>query len=149
MQPDAKIGVLLKSKGHQVFSVGPRDTVYHAIATMAQNGIGALLVMESDRLLGILSERDYMRKVILQGRSSKEARVEEIMTSSVITTTPEQSVEDAMRMMTEHRIRHLPVVEGTRVVGVLSIGDLVKWIISAHEATINHLKHYISGGYMS
>jgi len=149
MQPDAKIGVLLKEKGYHVYSVGPRDTVYHAIATMAQNGIGALLVMESDRLLGILSERDYMRKVILQGRSSKEARVEEIMTPDVITTTPLQTVEDAMRMMTEHRIRHLPVVEGTRVVGVLSIGDLVKWIISAHEATINHLKHYISGGYMS
>ena len=149
MQHDAKLGALLGAKGNAIFAIGPRATVYEAVAMMAEKGVGALLVMEDERLLGILSERDYTRKVILQGRHSKETRVEEIMTPRVITTTAEETVEGAMRVMTENRIRHLPVMDGARVTGVLSVGDLVKWVISAQEETIAHLRHYISGGYMS
>lgn len=149
MQNNARIGALLDSKGNAIFSIGPEATVYDAIARMAECGVGALLVMEEGRLLGIISERDYTRKVILQGRSSREALVSEIMTQRVITASPDHTIEDAMRVMTENRIRHLPIMDGSHVVGVVSVGDLVKWIISAHEETIAHLRHYIAGGYMS
>lgn len=148
MQNNAKIGALLDAKGDAVHTISPGATVYDAIAQMADHGVGALLVMEGSHLLGILSERDYTRKVILQGRSSREALVEEIMTQRVLTATPHETVEDAMRTMTENRVRHLPVMDGTRVIGIVSLGDLVKWIISAHEETIAHLRHYIAGGYM-
>jgi CBS domain-containing protein len=147
MKPTEKIGALLRGKGGEVYSIGPSATVYEAIALMADKGVGALLVLDGGRLAGIVSERDYTRKVILKGRSSKEELVHEIMTREVVTCTPEQTVEEAMRLMTEQRIRHLPVVDGDRVAGVVSIGDLVKWTISAQEETIAHLTHYISGRY--
>lgn len=147
MKPTAKIGSLLGAKGGEVYSIGPSATVFEAIALMAEKGVGALLVLDEGRLAGIVSERDYTRKVILKGRSSKEERVDEIMTREVVTCSPEQTIEEAMRLMTERRIRHLPVVDGARVAGVVSIGDLVKWTISAQEETIAHLTNYISGSY--
>jgi CBS domain-containing protein len=114
---------------------------------MSDKGVGALLVMSEGRLRGIISERDYARKVILRDRSSKETEVREIMTGSVITARPENTVEESMRFMTEHRIRHLPVLDGEKVVGIVSIGDLVNWTITAHEETIGHLQDYIEGRY--
>jgi CBS domain-containing protein len=147
MKPTAKIGILLGQKGGAVYSITPDSTVFEAIAMMAEKGVGALLVMEGASLAGILSERDYTRKVILQGRSSKEARVREIMSKDVVTATADDTIEQAMRKMTDRRIRHLPITEGGRVAGVVSIGDLVKWTISAQEETINHLASYISGSY--
>ena len=147
MKPTAKIGSLLGAKGGAIFSIEPNATVFDAIARMAECGVGALLVLDGDRLAGIVSERDYTRKVILKGRSSKEERVEEIMTSDVVSATPEQTVEEAMRLMTNRHIRHLPIIDNGRVVGVVSIGDLVKWTISAQEETIEHLTRYIAGSY--
>jgi CBS domain-containing protein len=147
MKPTAKIGSLLGAKGGEVYSISPSATVFEAIALMAEKGVGALLVMDGGRLAGIVSERDYTRKVILKGRSSREERVDEIMTRDVATCSPEHSVEEAMRLMTDKRIRHLPVVDAAQVVGVVSIGDLVKWTISAQEETIAHLTNYIAGSY--
>ncbi len=142
------IGSVLSSKGRELWSVAPTATVYEAIEKMSEKGVGALLVMSEGRLAGIISERDYARKVILKERSSKQTLVREIMTSSVITVMPGDYVEDCMRTMTENRIRHLPVVDrGGQVVGIVSIGDLVNWIITAHEETIGHLQSYIAGNY--
>jgi CBS domain-containing protein len=138
---------VLSRKGRELWSVAPTATVYEAIEKMSDKGVGALLVMSEGQLAGIISERDYARKVILKERSSKHTLVREIMTSSVITATPGDYVEDCLRTMTENRIRHLPVVDGGRVVGIVSIGDLVNWIISAHEQTIGHLQSYIAGNY--
>ena len=138
---------LLRFKGRQVWSIAPTATVYEAIARMSEKSVGALLVLSEGRLAGIISERDYARKVILKDRSSKETRVREIMTDRVITASPRDTVEDCMRSMTEHRIRHLPVLDGAKVVGIVSIGDLVNWTITAHEATIGHLQGYIEGRY--
>ena len=137
------IGWILKDKGNVIWYVVPDTTVYDAIALMAEKGIGALLVLEQEQLAGIVSERDYARKVILQGRLSKETPVSEIMTSSVITVTPDHTVDECMQIMTENRIRHLPVLIGERVVGVVSIGDLVKAIISFQAHTIEQLHTYI------
>jgi signal-transduction protein with cAMP-binding, CBS, and nucleotidyltransferase domain len=141
------VGMVLKQKGQTIWSLDPEAWVYHAIELMANKHVGALLVISDEKLVGIISERDYARKVILQERSSKQTQVKEIMTSPVIVVRSDHTVEDCMRFMTGHRIRHLPVVENEKVLGVVSIGDLVKWIVSAHEETIHQLEHYIAGRY--
>ncbi len=147
MKPLDTLDSVLRFKGRQVWSIAPNASVYEAIARMSEKSVGALLVLSEGRLAGIISERDYARKVILKDRSSKETRVREIMTDRVITAKPWDTVEECMRSMTEHRIRHLPVLDGERVVGIVSIGDLVNWTITAHEETIGHLQDYIEGKY--
>jgi len=138
------INELLKSKGHDVWSIAPGDIVFNAIKMMADKGVGALMVMDGDKLVGVISERDYARKVILQGRSSKDTPVRDIMTTPVICARPEQTVEAGMALMTEKRIRHLPVVEEGRLVGIVSIGDLVKSILAEKEFLIAQLETYIT-----
>jgi CBS domain-containing protein len=145
MKLSDSVDSILKQKPGNVWSISPDQSVYEAIREMAEKQIGALLVMSQDALVGIISERDYARKVILMGRSSKNTTVKEIMTSRVVCVTPAHTVDECMALMTEHRIRHLPVMKDQKVFGLLSIGDLVKWIISEQEATIRHLEHYITG----
>ena len=138
---------VLKQKGPETWSVDADAFVYDALAMMADKRIGALLVISQGKLVGVISERDYARKVALQGKSSSETHVKEIMTSPVVSVGPEDTVEDCMRIMTDGRVRHLAIVENEKVVGVLSIGDLVKWVISAQQQTIEQLHNYIDGKY--
>ncbi len=136
---------LLEAKGSEVWSIAPDASVFEAIRQMAEKEVGALLVMEGDKLEGILSERDYARSVILKGRSSRETKVSEIMTREVVTGRLDQRIESCLALMTERRIRHLPIVEEGKVVGMISMGDLVKAIIAEQQATIEQLEQYITG----
>jgi CBS domain-containing protein len=137
---------LLKSKPHQaVYTVAPSASVFEAVRLMAEKNVGALLVMEGDQVVGIISERDYARKIDLMSRSSRETRVSEIMTAAVMYVRPDQSTENCMVLMTENRLRHLPVMQGDKLIGLISIGDLVKDIISEQKFIIEQLEHYISG----
>ncbi len=145
MNPNAPVSDILNYKGTQVWSVSPDTTVFDAIQMMAEKNVGALLVTEGEKLVGIISERDYTRKVILKGKSSKQTEVAEILTGQVIQVTPSQTIEECMRLMTDHHIRHLPVLEDDKLVGIVSIGDLVNWIISAQSSTISQLETYITG----
>jgi len=141
------VKAILRQKSSDVWSVAPDASVFDAIEMMSEKQVGALLVISGGKLVGAISERDYARKVILQGKSSKQTAVSEIMATPVISVHSDATVEECMRTMTDNRIRHLPVVDGNTVVGVVSIGDLVKWIISAHEQTIRDLHSYITGRY--
>ena len=147
MQTTGTVSEILQNKTSELWSVEPDATVYDAIHQMAEKNIGALLVMSAGQLRGVVSERDYTRKVALRGKSSRETRVHEIVATPPIAVTPDTTVEECMRLMTAHRVRHLPVLESTRVVGVVSIGDLVNWIISTQSLTIIQLESYISGQY--
>ena len=140
------ISSLLHQKTSALWSVAPDATIFDAIRLMAEKNIGALLVLADDRLAGIFTERDYTRKVALMGKTSKETRVREVIAREMVTVSPDDSVEECMRLMTEKRVRHLPVVEGLAVVGIVSIGDLVNWIISTQNAAIEQMEQYIAGG---
>jgi CBS domain-containing protein len=139
----ATVSALLKHKGQRIFGIPPEAPVLEAIKEMAERGVGALLVMQNDKLLGVVSERDYARKVILKSRSSNETPVSAIMSSPVLTVRGDQTVNECMRIMTEKRVRHLPVLDGERVVGVLSIGDLVRAVLEEQQQTIAALEQYI------
>lgn len=145
MIPTGSINEILEHKGSAVWTVSPDATVFEAIQLMSEKNIGALLVTERDRLIGIMSERDYTRKVALKGKTSKELKVREIISGNVVSVAPAHTIEECMRLMTENRVRHLPVLDGDRITGVVSIGDLVNWIISAQSTTIRQLETYISG----
>ena len=136
---------LLAQKGNDIWSIAPDSSVYDAVKLMADKGIGALLVMEGDRLCGIVSERDYARKVMLKGRSSDKTPVKDIMTAKVLYVGQERSIEECMALMTDKRVRHLPVMEDDRLIGVLSVGDVIKGIISQQEFIIDQLENYIKG----
>ena len=139
------IAQLLDQKGRHIWSIGPDASVYEGIQLMADKGVGALVVMDEGRLAGIISERDYARKVVLKDRSSRETKIAEIMSTQVIYARPDQSAEEGLTMMTEKRVRHLPVMNGEELVGVVSIGDLVKAIIAEQQQMIAQLEQYISG----
>lgn len=138
------LGQLLDAKGHDVWSIGPDATVYEAIERLAEKGVGLLLVLENDKPVGVISERDYARKIILAGKSSRETPVSAIMTRRIVYGRPEQTVHEALTVMTERHFRHLPVIDGDEVLGMLSIGDLVKAVIGDHKFRIDQLEGYIS-----
>lgn len=145
MKTTYPISSVLVNKSSALWSIAPESTVFEAIKLMADKNIGSLLVMSGNKLVGLFTERDYTRKIALQGKTSKETRVSEIIPAKVITVGPDDSVEDCMRLMTENRIRHLPIVENSNVVGIISIGDLVNWIISTQNAHIEQMEQYVSG----
>jgi CBS domain-containing protein len=149
MEKLATVDVLLRQKGDTVYSVSPDTSVFDALKIMRDHNVGALLVMRDDQLLGILSERDYARKIALEGRDSRRTLVSEITTSELYTVTRRTTLQECLNLMSKHHIRHLPVLEEDRVVGLISTGDLVKWIIQAQSATIEQLQSYITGQYPS
>lgn len=139
------VSQLLTSKGHDVWSIAPDTTVLNALQLMADRKIGALLVLDEDKLVGVFSERDYARKVVLKGKSSKDTSVGDVMSSNIVRVVPDQTTELCMSLMTEKRVRHLPVVDGDKVIGVISIGDVVKAVIADREDVIEQLEQYIAG----
>jgi CBS domain-containing protein len=145
MNESGTISELLKSKGSSVWGVTPETTVFDAIQLMAEKNVGALVVTENGQLTGIISERDYTRKVILQGKASKTTQVREILSGHVISVTPKHTVQECLQIMTQNRVRHLPVLDGGKLAGVISIGDLVNWVIDAQRSTIEQLHAYITG----
>ncbi|HEV2046822.1 MAG TPA: CBS domain-containing protein [Chthoniobacterales bacterium] len=147
MDVSGTISAIMSQKSGEIFSVTPDTTVHDAVAMMDEKNVGALLVMKGAKLVGMLSERDYTRKVMLRGKKSADTKVSEIMSSKLTVAHPNEGVEECLRVMTDKRFRHLPVLDGEKVVGVISIGDLVKHVISCQSATIAHLENYISGGY--
>jgi CBS domain-containing protein len=146
MKTSYPISSILHQKPFALWMVSPQTTVFDAIKLMAEKNIGALPVVSGGTLAGIFTERDYTRKIALQGKSSKDTQVWEIISKQVATVTPDETVEECLRLMTEHRIRHLPVVQNRELIGIISIGDLVNWIISAQNATIEQMEQYIAGG---
>ncbi len=149
MEVTGNIGAILNEKPREIFSISPNHTVFEAIQMLDQKNIGALLVMEGDKLVGMFSERDYTRKITLHGKRSRETKVSEVMTTDVKLTHPNECVDACLRLMTDKRVRHLPVMENDKVIGLISIGDLVKHVIASQSAAIAHLENYISGGYSS
>ena len=147
MRVSGTISAILKDKGSDVLTIAPDATVFDAIRLMAERNIGALIVTEGEVLVVVITERDYTRKVALKGKASRDTAVREILTTEPVTVTPSHTIEECMRLMTLHRIRHLPVVEEEKIAGIVSIGDLVNWVISAQSATIDNLEGYISGRY--
>jgi CBS domain-containing protein len=147
MDVSGTIDAILNQKSREIFTIPPDATVFEAIEMMDNKNVGALLVMDGKKLVGMFSERDYTRKIVLRGKRSRETKVAEIMSTNLTVTHPREPVEKCLRLMTDKRIRHLPVLDGDKVVGVISIGDLVKWVISCQSAAIAHLENYISGGY--
>ncbi len=146
MKTSVPISSLLHHKGTAVTVISPEATVFDAIKLMAEKNIGALPVMARGLLVGIFTERDYTRKIALQGKTSKQTLVKEVLSRDVVAVAPGDSIEDCMRLMTEHRVRHLPVLQGEELAGIVSIGDLVNWTISAQDATIAQMEQYIAGG---
>ena len=146
MKSSVPISALLHHKTTALWSITPELTVFEAIKLMAEKNIGALLVVSGGKLVGVVTERDYTRKIALQGKKSKETPVAEILSSRIVSVTPPHTVEECMKLMTEHRVRHLPVLENEKVTGIVSIGDLVNWTISAQDAAIAQMEQYIAGG---
>ena len=149
MEVTGTVNSILSRKGSDVWSIPPDATVFEAIQLMAEKNVGALPVVQNGQLVGIISERDYTRKVILQGKSSKETPVRDIMTQRLVTADPDDRVSECMRRMTENRVRHLPVLEGNKIVGSLSIGDLLAWLIAAQRNAIDNLERYVTGDFPS
>ncbi len=141
------VNELLSRKGHGIVSIDPGATVYEALRLMAMNNIGALLVIEKEKLQGVFSERDYARKIILNEKSSRDTLVKDVMVKRLFSVTPEDDAEDCMKLMTEQHVRHLPVFKDANLIGIISIGDVVKAVIEDQKTTIDHLENYISGGY--
>ena len=146
MKSSVPISALLHHKNAALWSVTPEATVFEAIQLMAEKNIGSLLVLSGDKLVGLFTERDYTRKIALQGKTSKATRVREIVSNQVVSAAPDNTVEECMKLMTENRVRHLPVLENAKVIGIVSIGDLVNWTISAQDAAIDQMQQYIAGG---
>jgi len=145
MTTNGTIGTLLHHKGSKVWTISAQASVFDAIGLLAEKNIGALPVLEGDRLIGIFTERDYTRKVALEGKTSRTTPVRDIISTAVVAVTSQHTIEDAMRLMTEKHIRHLPVIDGEKMVGLVSIGDMVNWIISAQSATIDQMQSYLAG----
>ena len=140
------VAQILKSKGREVWTITPETIVFDALKTMADKNVGALVVLDRTTVIGILSERDYARKVILHGKSSKELKTREIMSANVYFVGPDQNIDDCMALFTNKRVRHLPVLRNDELIGIISIGDVVKAVIAEQESTIKHLENYITGG---